>query len=211
MRTKVSVIYYSSTGTVYQIAHALAVAATGAGAEVRLRRVPELAPQAAVDSRPQWRQHLDETSHIPYAGTDDVIWADGVLIGTPTRFGNVSSQIKQFIDTLGGAWYGGQLAHKAYGGFTCGGSRHGGVEMTLATLNTMFCHFGGVVVAPAVDDPVLAPTANPYGTSHTLDTSTGGLITSDTVAQAEYQAARLVAVATALRSMRDAIPAARVA
>ena len=101
---KLSVIYYSATGTIAEIAKTLAQEAEAAGAEVRLRRVAELAPESAIDSNPAWRANVEATKSIPEATPDDVVWADAVVFGSPTRFGNVSSQLKQFLDTLGGRW-----------------------------------------------------------------------------------------------------------
>src|SRR3954451_2614953 len=100
----VAVIYYSSTGNVHALAEALAEGASQAGAEVRLRRVAELAPDTAIDSNPAWRAHLDATSNVPEASHDDLRWADAYAFGTPTRYGNVSAQLKQFLDTTAGLW-----------------------------------------------------------------------------------------------------------
>src|ERR687887_638422 len=89
----VAVIYYSSTGNVHAIAEALADGATRAGAEVRLRKVAELAPPEAIDSNAAWRAHADATADIPEATHDDLRWADAYAFGTPTRYGNVSAQL----------------------------------------------------------------------------------------------------------------------
>lgn len=97
----VTVVYYSSTGTIHRIASEISETAEKHGAEVRLVRAAELAPEAAWRSRPAWAAHLEETADVPVASVDDVLWADAVVFGTPTRFGNVSAQLKQFIDTLG--------------------------------------------------------------------------------------------------------------
>jgi NAD(P)H dehydrogenase (quinone) len=104
MSLKVAVIYYSSTGNVHALAEAVAEGAAETGAEVRLRRVPELAPPEAIDSNPRWRAHADATAHIPVATHDDLRWADAYAFGTPARYGNVSSQLKQFIDTTAALW-----------------------------------------------------------------------------------------------------------
>lgn len=105
----VAVIYYSSTGTIARIADAMATAATEAGAHVRLRKVRELAPQTAIDSNPAWAANAEATKDLPEAEPDDMVWADAVIFGSPTRYGNVSAQLKQFIDTLGGLWAEGLL------------------------------------------------------------------------------------------------------
>jgi NAD(P)H dehydrogenase (quinone) len=166
MSLKLAVIYYSATATVDSMARRVALAGEKQGAEVRLRQVEELAPPAAIDSSPAWREHLDATADEPKATPDDVVWADAVLFGTPTRFGNVASQLKNYLDTLGPQWSKGQLADKVYAGFTASQTQHGGQETTLLALyNTMY-HFGGVLVPPGYTDPVKFQDGNPYGVGH---------------------------------------------
>jgi NAD(P)H dehydrogenase (quinone) len=163
---KLAIIYYSSTGTIHGMAERLREAGEKAGAEVRLRQVAELAPQEAIASNAAWSQHFDRTKNEPKAAAEDVVWADAVLFGTPTRYGNVASQLKQFLDTLGPQWSQGQLADKAYAGFTASMTAHGGQESTLLALYNTIYHFGGVVVAPGYTDPLKFADGNPYGVSH---------------------------------------------
>lgn len=197
VRTNLTVLYYSSTGATYELAAEVASGAEQAGAEVRLRRVPELAPRAAIDSRPVWAAHLAATEHIPVGAADDLVWADAVVMGTPTRFGNVAAQLKQFLDALGPQWAAGQLAGKVYSGFTTTDTDHGGQESTLLALYTTFHHFGGIVVAPGYTDPVKFEDGNPYGSSHVG--KRGAVPVSSTArAAARYQGARVADVATAL-------------
>ena len=195
---KLAVVYYSATGTVAEIARTLADEAGKAGARVRLRRVAELAPDAAVDSNPAWRANLDATKDVPEASPEDVVWADAVLFGSPTRFGNVAAQLKQFVDTLGGLWQRGLLQDKAYSGFTASGTRHGGQESTLLALYHTIHHIGGVVVAPGYTDPAKFADGNPYGTSH-VNPQGENPVDDVTRAAAAVQARRVVAVAQALR------------
>jgi NAD(P)H dehydrogenase (quinone) len=166
MAVKLAVIYYSSTATVDSMARRVALAAEKQGAEVRLRQVEELAPPAAIDSNRAWREHLDATADEPKAQPDDVVWADAVLFGTPTRFGNVSSQLKNFLDSLGPQWSKGQLADKVYAGFTASQTEHGGQETTLLALYNTLYHFGGILVPPGYTDPVKFSDGNPYGVGH---------------------------------------------
>ena len=135
---KIAIIYYSSTGHTHRIAEAAAEGARAAGAEVRLRKVAELAPAAAIDSNPAWRAHVEATHDIPEATPDDLEWADGFLLGTPTRFGLPAAQLKQFIDQCGGKWFTGQLQDKAAGAFAGAGNQHGGQESTLLALQNIF-------------------------------------------------------------------------
>src|SRR5699024_11214312 len=103
-KVKVAIIYYSSTGNNYKLAKWAEEAAKEAGAEVRVLKVQELAPVEAIDSNPAWREHFNETKDVPIATNDDLVWADAYIFSTPTRFGNVASQFKQFIDGTGGVW-----------------------------------------------------------------------------------------------------------
>lgn len=163
---KLAVIYYSSTGTIDTMARRAAQSAEKAGAEVRLRHVEELAPREAIESQPEWARHVEEVAGEPRATPDDVVWADAVLFGTPTRFGNVSSQLKQFLDTLGPQWGQGLLADKTYAGFTAAQTAHGGHESTLLALYNTMHHFGGILVTPGYTDPLKFVDGNPYGVSH---------------------------------------------
>ena len=113
----------------------------------------------------QWAQHRQKVKDEPTAKPDDVVWADVVLFGSPTRFGNVSSQLKQFMDTLGPQWGQGQLADKVYAGFTSSKTSHGGQESTLLALYNTIHHWGGLVVSPGYTDTVKFVDGNPYGVS----------------------------------------------
>ncbi len=119
MTVRVAVIYYSATGTVHALAQAVAEGAASTGAEVRLRRAAEIAPQAAIDANPDWARHLEHVSAtVPEAGLDDLEWADGYAFGTPTRYGNPAAQLKQFIDQTGQLWQQGVMADKPVTAFT---------------------------------------------------------------------------------------------
>src|SRR5262245_36322135 len=114
---KAAVIYYSSTGNVYQLAKAAIEGAEKAGADVRLRKARELAPESAINSNEAWAANVRNTAEVVEATPDDLAWADAVIIGTPTRFGNIPSQLQQLIDTLGPLWQQGKLANKVYTAF----------------------------------------------------------------------------------------------
>lgn len=196
---KLAVVYYSSTGTIHGMAERIAQAGEKAGAEVRLRQVPELAPPEAIASNAAWSQHFDRTKNEPKATPDDVVWADAVLFGTPTRYGNVSSQLKQFIDGLGPQWGQGLLADKAYAGFTASMTAHGGQESTLLALYNTIYHFGGVVVAPGYTDPLKFADGNPYGVSHVTGGNNDAPLTETDNAALDHLAQRIVRVAGKLR------------
>ena len=197
-QTKVSIIYYSATGTVYKLAQAIAAGAEKAGAQVAVRKVHELAPEEAIASNQGWVQHRSETQDVPEASADDVVGADAVIFGSPTRYGNVAAQLKQFIDTLGPQWQQGLLADKVYSGFTAVSTAHGGHESTLLALYNTVHHFGGVIVTPGYTDPLKFADGNPYGTS--FASGQGDLPDDTALAAAEYQGKRIATFATALKA-----------
>jgi NAD(P)H dehydrogenase (quinone) len=194
-----AIVYYSSTGTISEIAKELRDAGVKAGAEVRLLKVAELAPQSAIDADAAWAANHAATVHVPEATPEDIEWADVVLFGSPTRFGNVSAQLKQFMDTLGGLWAQGKLADKVYSGFTSSATLHGGQESTLLALYNSIHHFGGIVVAPGFTDLVKFVDGNPYGTSHVTFQGTKP-VDDITRAAARHQAERLVKIAARVKT-----------
>jgi NAD(P)H dehydrogenase (quinone) len=198
---KVAVIYYSATGTVHALAQAVAEGAEKAGAHVRLRKVAELAPPEAISANPAWTQHLQETADVGTAGLDDLAWADAVLFGTPTRFGNPASQLRAFIDTTGPLWFQGKLADKVYSAFTASNTAHGGQESTLLALGNTFYHWGGIIVPPGYTDPIQFQSGNPYGTSHVVGDGPPGEVA---LQAARHQARRVVDTAASLKAGRAA-------
>jgi NAD(P)H dehydrogenase (quinone) len=196
---KVAVIYYSSTGIIAEIARELAVTAEKAGAEVRLRKAGELAPQVAIDSNPAWSTNAAATADVLEASPEDIEWADAVILGSPTRFGNISSQLKQYLDALGGLWAQGKLADKVYSGFTSSATNHGGQESTLLALYNTVHHFGGIIVSPGYTDGAKFVDGNPYGTSH-VDAQGTNPVDDQTRTAARVQAERVVRVTEALKN-----------
>jgi NAD(P)H dehydrogenase (quinone) len=161
--TNVSVIYYSSTGTVDAMARRAAQTAEKLGADVRLRHVAETAPDDAVAENDDWVAHREAVADQPEAELDDLEWADVVLFGSPTRYGSIASQLQAFLDTTASLWEKGALADKVYAGFTASQTEHGGQETTLVSLYTTIYHWGGIVVAPGYTDKVKFADGNPYG------------------------------------------------
>ena len=197
-RTRVAVIYYSATGTTYQMAQAAVESAEKAGAEVRLRKVRELAPMEAIQSNEGWHAHHLETQDVPEADLGDLEWAEAVVFGTPTRYGVMTAQLKQFIDGSGPLWARGGLVNKVFAGFCSTATAHGGQEATLLSLFNVFYHWGGIVVTPGYTEPSQFVAGNPYGASHT--SNNGEIPPDDTALSATaLTARRAVWVATALR------------
>lgn len=167
MTAKVTIVYYSSTGTTYEIAKAVEAGAGEAGAEVRLLKVKETAPEAAVNSNEKWKKHLAETADVKEVSLDDLEWADAIIFGTPTRFGLPSSQLKSFLDQTGGLWAKGALVNKIGSSFTSAATAHGGQEQTILALNTHFYHWGMIIVPLGYVEPSQFAAGNPYGASFT--------------------------------------------
>ena len=199
MSARIAVVYYSATGNVHQMAEAVAEGASSAGAEVRLRRVPELAPVEAIAANPAWQAHHEAISdHIEEAKVSDLEWANGFAFGTPTRYGNVAAQLKQFIDATGPLWAAGKLANKVATSFCSAQNQHGGLESTILALNNTFYHWGSIIVPPGyTEERVFAAGGNPYGTSYPSATADGS-VTAAILAAATYQGERLVEFAQRL-------------
>jgi NAD(P)H dehydrogenase (quinone) len=194
---KVSIIYYSSTGNIHAMADAAANAAEKAGASARVRRAPELAPQEAIESNDEWVRNVADTKHIPEATPADIVEADVVLLGTPTRYGNVAAQLKQFLDTLGPQWQRGELADKVYAGFTSTATEHGGQESTLLALYNTIYHFGGILVPPGYTDPSKFVDGNPYGVGHV--SGQGHPVDDVEITAMEHMTQRCVRIAALLK------------
>lgn len=191
---KLAIIYYSSTGTNYKLAKWAEEAATEAGAEVRVLKVPELAPQEAIESNPAWKAHVEATKDVPTVTLNDLEWADAIIFSMPTRFGNVPSQLKQFLDTTGGLWFQGKLVNKVVSAMSSAQNPHGGQEQTILQLYTTMYHWGAIVVAPGFTDPsIFVSGGNPYGTSVTVDQN--GNILENAEAAVKHQAKRTIQVA----------------
>ena len=194
-----AIIYYSATGTVHALACAAAEGAEKAGARVRLRKVAEPAPPEVINGNPAWSRHVADSADVAEASLDDLDWADAVLLGTPTRFGNPAAPLKAFVDSAGGLWKPGKLADKVYSAFTASGTAHGGQESTILALSNVFYHWGGIIVPPGYTDPVQFRSGNPYGTSHVAGDGPPGEVALEA---ARYQARRVADTAAALKAGR---------
>jgi NAD(P)H dehydrogenase (quinone) len=201
-----AIIYYSATGTVYALAQAIAEGAEKTGAIVRLRKVAETASPETVNAKPAWAQHMRDTADIAEARLEDLEWADAVIFGTPTRFGNPTSQLRAFMESPAVLWYHGRLAGKVYSAFTASNTAHGGQESTILALGNTFYHWGGIIVPPGYTDPAQLRSGqfrsgNPYGTSHVAGDGAPGEVT---LQAARHQGRRVVEVAAALKAGRAA-------
>ncbi|HEY0009721.1 MAG TPA: NAD(P)H:quinone oxidoreductase [Tepidisphaeraceae bacterium] len=144
MPANVTIVFYSLYGHVYHLAEAIAEGATSAGATVKLLQVKETLPDEVI-AKMHATEAKQKLAHIPIATADDLKNADGILIGTPTRYGLPAAQMQAFFDSTGGLWAAGALIGKVGGVFTSSASQHGGQETTLTHMHTFFFHHGMVV------------------------------------------------------------------
>lgn len=156
---KVLVLYHSSYGHVETMANAVAEGARAAGAEVSVKRVPELVPEEIARKA---GMKLDQAA--PIATVEELPDYDAIIFGTPTRFGNMSAQMRNFLDQTGGLWFTGKLIGKVGSVFTSTATQHGGQETTITSFHTTLLHHGMVIVGL------------PYSESRqmTMDEITGG-------------------------------------
>ncbi len=146
MAVKVQVIFYSMYGHIYRMAEAIVGGAREvAGAEVNLFQVPELVPEAALEKSGA-KKAREIFAHIPIAKVDQLTDADAIIFGTPTRFGNMAAQMRNFLDQAGGLWVRGALIGKVGSVFASTGTQHGGQETTITSFHTTLLHLGMIIV-----------------------------------------------------------------
>ena len=162
---KVAIIYYSQTGTTHKLAQGVEEGAKAAGAETRLLKVKETAPNEVWGNNPAWKQHVEETADVLEATNNDLEWADAIIFGSPTRYGLPSAQLKNFIDQTGGLWAKGALVNKIGSSFSTTATAHGGQEATILAINTIFYHFGMIIVSPGYVEASQFQSGNPYDAS----------------------------------------------
>ncbi|ANH03010.1 NAD(P)H:quinone oxidoreductase [Shinella sp. HZN7] len=172
--TKVLVLYYSSYGHIETMASAVAQGVQDAGATAAIRRVPELVPET-VASKSGYK--VDQQA--PVASVAELADYDAIIIGTPTRFGNMAAQMKNFLDQTGGLWFEDRLVGKVGSVFTSTGSQHGGQETTIQSTHTVLLHLGMIVVGLPYSfkgqmrmDEITG--CSPYGASTLADDGDGG-------------------------------------
>jgi NAD(P)H dehydrogenase (quinone) len=200
---KIAIIYYSATGTTYKLARAIEEGAQAAGADVRFRKVKELAPEEAIKSNEGWAAHRLETQNVEEANNNDLEWADAIIMGTPTRYGLPAAQLKQFIDATGGLWAKGALNDKVFSAFTSVATLHGGHETTLLSIYNIAYSWGCIIVTPSYADPIQFQAGNPYGASFT---SNNGTLSPDetALAAARFQGGRVAKITRDLLAGRKA-------
>jgi len=195
---KILISFYSRTGSTEALAQAIAEGASAQGAEIRLRRAREFVGPEVMASAPGWAENAARMNAAYEAPTaDDADWADAILFGTPTRFGNAAAELKAYIDSLGGLWFQGKLNGKIGSAFVSTQSAHGGNESTLLSLYNPMAHLGLIIVPTGYADAALFKAGTPYGASAVSGAS--ALPTEDELAVARFQGVRVANVAKALR------------
>jgi NAD(P)H dehydrogenase (quinone) len=196
---KILIPFYSRTGTVEPLALAVGEGARSEGAEVRLRRAREVVSAEALAGVPGWKESAEAMNAKYDAPTpDDAVWADGVIFGTPTRFGSMASELKAYIDSLGGLWAQGKLNGKAGSAFAGSSQMHGGNESTVISLWNPLAHLGFIIVPPGYADGVMfAGAGSPYGASVISGHPPAGPSEAE-IAVARFQGKRVAQVAAKL-------------
>lgn len=208
--SRVVIAYYSSYGHTFEMAKAVAEGVKEAGSEPLLRRVPELDDaRAAMSSQPPYVEAQEAQKDIAEVTHDDLRQADGIIFGTPTRFGNMAAQLKQFLDTMGGLWMNGELEDKAGAVFTSTANTHGGMESTILTTMVPMLHFGLVLVGSPYSQNEQLTTSegrggSPYGPGTIAGADGSRMPTEEELQMCRNLGRRVSLVAEALRSMKQA-------
>jgi NAD(P)H dehydrogenase (quinone) len=199
---KVLIAFYSRNGSTEALANAVAEGALAEGAEVRMRRARDFVAEEIIQQVPGWAENRDRM-HTQYQAPTaaDAEWADAIIFGTPTRFGNVCSELKAYIDSLGGLWVQGKLNGKVGSAFTSTATTHGGNETTIISLYTPMAHLGLILVPLGYADPILFQAGTPYGAS-SISGQNSAPPTENDLTVARFQGKRVTQVASALKAAR---------
>lgn len=194
--TEVLVLYYSRGGSVARLARQIARGIGEVdGVSARLRTVPPVAP-VTVEAAPP-----EPEDGAPYVEKSDLSECAGLILGSPTRFGNMAAPMKHFIDTLGAEWASGTLVGKPAAVFTSTASMHGGQESTLLSMMVPLLHHGCVIAGIPFTEPLLSSTRSggtPYGASHVAGAKDDPQLTDDEAVLARALGRRIAALAVKL-------------
>jgi NAD(P)H dehydrogenase (quinone) len=196
--TRLLVVFHSRTGSVETLAGAAARSAREAGAEVRVRRAREVAGPDAMAKVEGWAESAARQNAIHPAPThEDAEWADAILFGTPSYFGAMATELKNYLDQLGPQWKKGTLAGKLGGAFATASWPHGGTEVVTLSMYVPMAHLGMVIVPTGYTDEAMLEAGSPYGASAIVGSDKRPPRPED-LAAVEHQARRMVAIAGAL-------------
>lgn len=195
---KILIIYYSMFGNTFELAKHIAQGAkTVEGAEVIIKQVPELIPESVINSDEKIKAAKEKQKDIPIVSVQELADYDAIIWGTPTRYGNVCSQMRNFIDQTGALWTSGKLENKIAGVFTSTASLHGGQETTLISAMLPLFHMGMIVVGVPYSVTEMSTTktgGTPYGPTHVAGPNSDNKIDSDEAAIAEAFGKRIAEI-----------------
>ncbi len=200
---KIQVIFYSMYGHIHQMAEAVAEGARSIeGAQVSLYQVPELVPEEAL-VKSGAKEARSAFAHIPVIEPQDMVAADAIIFGTPTRFGNMCAQMRQFLDRCGKLWMEGSLIGKVGSVFASTGTQHGGQETTITSFHTTLFHLGMVVVGVPYSEQRLVAMdqitgGTPYGATTLAGTDNTRRPSENELAIARFQGAHVASIAKRL-------------
>lgn len=160
---RILILFYSKTGHMLKMARSIAKDVEASGAELRLRKAAELAPREVIDNTPEWKAIYSQMSDIPDAVVEDLVWMDGLIVGTPTRFGNMAAPMRNFWDQSGKLWMEGTLIGKAVSAFSSAEMVHGGQEATLLSMYPTFMAHGMIIVGIPGNVKELYKSGSYYG------------------------------------------------
>jgi NAD(P)H dehydrogenase (quinone) len=200
MAVNVLIAFYSRTGVTEALALAIAQGARDAGADVHLRRAREIVGPEIMAKAPGWAENAARMNvAYPAPNEADAEWADAIIFGTPTRFGAVSSELKAYIDSLGGLWFSGRLNGKAGSVFASTSTLHGGNESTLLSLYNPMAHLGFIIVPLGYADAAMFKAGTPYGAT-AVSFNTAAPPTDADLDVARFQGRRVAQVTAALKA-----------
>jgi len=206
MQPTILVLYYSMFGNTHRMAQAVCEGIASTGALARLRQVPDLLPDDVIASDVRIRAAKDAQKEVPTATLEDFAGIDGIVLGSPTRFGNMCSQMRNFLDRTGSLWMKAALAGKPAGVFCCTGTLHGGQESTLLSMMLTLLHHGCIIIGVHPATPELFRTTgggSPYGASAVVGPSADIPPLPEDLAVAAALGARVAECARRMKSSHD--------
>jgi len=195
---KILIVYYSMYGNTFELANYISEGAKSIeGADVVLKQVPDLLPESVVENSPKIKEAKEKQKHIPIANPLELGDYDAIIWGTPTRYGNVCGQLRNFMDQTASLWLEGKLENKVTGVFVSTASLHGGQETTITSAMLPLFHLGMIVVGVPYSVPELLSTnagGTPYGPTHVAGSTSDIAITKDEAAIAKAFGKRIAEV-----------------
>jgi NAD(P)H dehydrogenase (quinone) len=188
MEINVLIAFYSRYGNTRALAEGIAEGAREIdGVNIRMRRAIDLAPEAVIANDERWTAARDEMEKLyPEPTNEDFEWADVIFLGSPTRYGNPTAEIKLVIDKTGPLWLAGKLVDKVCSVFTSTSTLHGGNESTILAMMHPMMHLGMIIVSPGYADPVMFSAGTPYGASSVSGPNADELPTEADMAVARF-------------------------